>query len=163
MTPTLPLLSARDRLLSGLEQGLKTVFGKPAAARPRPAAPAAQATLAAGDRRLAGALMRVNHVGEVCAQALYQSQALTSRSPALRAHFEQAAKEELDHLAWTQQRLQELGTHTSHLNPFWYGGAFALGCLAGLAGDRISLGFRRGNRTAGRATSGKPPRSPAGR
>jgi len=85
--------------------------------------------------------MRVNHVGEVCAQALYQSQALLSRSPGLRAHFEHAAQEELDHLVWTRQRVKELGTHTSHLTPLWYGGAFVLGSLAGLAGDRISLGF----------------------
>lgn len=85
--------------------------------------------------------MRVNHVGEVCAQALYQSQALVSRSPALQSHFEHAAREELDHLAWTSQRVHELGTHTSWLNPLWYGGAFVLGSVAGLAGDRISLGF----------------------
>jgi len=97
--------------------------------------------LPVGEARLSAALMRVNHVGEVCAQALYQSQALFSRSPELRAHFEHAAQEEIDHLAWTRQRLNELGSHASHLNPLWYGGAFALGSLAGLAGDRISLGF----------------------
>lgn len=85
--------------------------------------------------------MRVNHVGEVCAQALYQSQALASSNPALRAHFEHAAKEELDHLAWTRQRLDELGSHVSYLTPLWYGASFAIGSLAGLAGDRISLGF----------------------
>lgn len=134
-------LSARDRLLSSLDHGLRTVFGRPNAARPAPTAATAPAALAADAKRLAGALMRVNHVGEICAQALYQSQALVSRSPALRAHFEQAAREELDHLAWTQKRVDELGTHTSRLNPLWYGGAFALGSLAGLAGDRLSLGF----------------------
>ena len=85
--------------------------------------------------------MRVNHVGEVCAQALYQSQALASRNPALRAHFAQAAQEELDHLAWTRERLDALGGRISLLTPLWYGGAFAIGSLAGLAGDRISLGF----------------------
>lgn len=85
--------------------------------------------------------MRVNHVGEVCAQALYQSQALASRNPVLKAHFVRAAKEELDHLAWTHARLTELGSRVSLLTPLWYGGAFAIGSLAGLAGDRISLGF----------------------
>ena len=85
--------------------------------------------------------MRVNHVGEVCAQALYQSQALASRSPELRLHFEHAAQEELDHLAWTRVRIRELGGRVSALTPLWYGGAFAIGSLAGLAGDRISLGF----------------------
>ena len=85
--------------------------------------------------------MRVNHVGEVCAQALYQSQALFSRDPELRQHFKAAAQEEVDHLAWTQQRLDELGSHKSHLCPLWYGGAFAIGSMAGLIGDRVSLGF----------------------
>lgn len=89
----------------------------------------------------AGALMRVNHVGEICAQALYQSQALFSRSDELRRHFETASEEELDHLAWTADRIAELGTHTSHLAPFWWAGAFAWGSLAGLAGDKRSLGF----------------------
>lgn len=85
--------------------------------------------------------MRVNHVGEICAQALYQSQALFSRSEDLRLHFEHAAQEELDHLAWTADRVAELGTHTSHLAPLWWAGAFACGSLAGLAGDKWSLGF----------------------
>ena len=85
--------------------------------------------------------MRVNHVGEICAQALYQSQSLFSHSEAQRQHFEKAAQEELDHLAWTADRVAELGTHTSHLAPLWWAGAFACGSLAGLAGDRWSLGF----------------------
>jgi ubiquinone biosynthesis monooxygenase Coq7 len=85
--------------------------------------------------------MRVDHVGEVCAQALYQSQALASRTPALRAHFERAAQEELDHLAWTRERLDQLGDRVSLLTPLWYAGAFAIGSVAGLAGDRLSLGF----------------------
>ncbi|MDN3921142.1 2-polyprenyl-3-methyl-6-methoxy-1,4-benzoquinone monooxygenase [Roseateles violae] len=134
-------LSPADRLLSSLDHGLRTVLGAPSAARPSPAADMERPELAPEEARLAGALMRVNHVGEVCAQALYQSQALLSRNRELRAHFEQAAKEELDHLAWTRQRVKELGTHTSLLTPLWYGGAFAIGSLAGLAGDRISLGF----------------------
>jgi ubiquinone biosynthesis monooxygenase Coq7 len=85
--------------------------------------------------------MRVNHVGEVCAQALYQAQALTTRDPALARQFEHAAKDETDHLAWTEQRLRELGAHTSLLNPLWYAGAFAIGLLAGRSGDAVSLGF----------------------
>ncbi|MCV2368536.1 2-polyprenyl-3-methyl-6-methoxy-1,4-benzoquinone monooxygenase [Roseateles oligotrophus] len=137
-----PSLSKIDSMLVSVDHGLRTVFGKPAAARPSPAAsPSAAPALSQAEAKLAGALMRVNHVGEICAQALYQSQALMTRDPELRDHFAQAAKEELDHLAWTQQRISELGSHTSHLSPLWYGGAFAIGCLAGLAGDRISLGF----------------------
>ncbi len=93
------------------------------------------------ERALSGALMRVNHVGEVCAQALYSAQALTTRDEALRRQFEQAAREETDHLAWTEQRLQQLGARQSLLNPLWYAGAFAIGLLAGRAGDRTSLGF----------------------
>jgi ubiquinone biosynthesis monooxygenase Coq7 len=94
-----------------------------------------------GQRRLAGALMRVNHVGEVCAQALYSAQALSTRDAGLRRHFEAAAREETDHLAWTKQRLDELGAHTSWLNPLWYAGAFAVGLAAGRGGDALSLGF----------------------
>ena len=91
--------------------------------------------------REAAALMRVNHVGEVCAQALYDAQALAARSPELRALFEQAARDETDHLAWTEQRIKELGGRTSLLNPLWYGGAFAIGLAAARIGDRASLGF----------------------
>lgn len=91
--------------------------------------------------RQAAALMRVNHVGEVCAQALYTAQALATRDPALRRHFERAADEETDHLAWTAERLQELGDRPSLLNPLWYAGAFAIGLVAGRLGDRVSLGF----------------------
>jgi ubiquinone biosynthesis monooxygenase Coq7 len=99
------------------------------------------AVLTEDERRASGALMRVNHVGEVCAQALYQAQALTARSPALRAQMLDAAREESDHLAWTQQRLDALGARPSLLNPLWYGGAFAIGLAAGRLGDRLSLGF----------------------
>ena len=97
--------------------------------------------MAEADRRLSGALMRVNHVGEVCAQALYQAQALTARTPELRQQMERAAREETDHLAWTQQRLDELGDRPSLLNPLWYAGAFGIGVLAGRLGDATSLGF----------------------
>jgi len=132
------LLSPLDRLVSSLDQGLKTVF----AHNVGPAFDAGETpALSPEAAKLAGALMRVNHVGEVCAQALYQSQSLFTRTPELRAHFEHAAQEERSHLAWTQQRIEELGTHTSYLNPLWYAGAFAIGTLAGLAGDKISLGF----------------------
>jgi len=134
-------LTPLDRLLSSVDHGMRTVFATPRAARPSPARGCEPADLSKEEAKLSGALMRVNHVGEVCAQALYQSQALFSRDPALREHFKAAAQEEVDHLAWTQQRLDELGSHRSHLNPLWYGGAFAIGSLAGLIGDRVSLGF----------------------
>jgi 3-demethoxyubiquinol 3-hydroxylase len=127
--------------LGALDSGLRTVFAPARAGRPSPAAGLARAELSASQTREAGALMRVNHVGEICAQALYQSQALFSRTQAQRRHFETAAQEELDHLAWTAERVAELDTHTSHLAPLWWAGAFAWGSLAGLAGDRWSLGF----------------------
>ena len=97
--------------------------------------------LAADEKRLAGALMRVNHVGEVCAQALYQAQALTARTEPLRRQMLEAAREETDHLAWTQSRLAELNDRASLLNPLWYAGAFGIGLLAGRLGDAVSLGF----------------------
>jgi ubiquinone biosynthesis monooxygenase Coq7 len=97
--------------------------------------------LSAQDKKEAGALMRVNHVGEVCAQALYTAQALTTNNEALRAHFTAAGAEETTHLAWTEQRLRELGDHTSLLNPLWYAGAFGIGLIAGKLGDAVSLGF----------------------
>jgi ubiquinone biosynthesis monooxygenase Coq7 len=128
-----------DRCLHAADSGLRTLTGSAQAARPRPAAMAG--ALSDDERRLAGALMRVNHVGEVCAQALYQAQALTARNPALREQMERAADEEVDHLAWTEQRLRELDDRPSLLNPLWYAGAFALGLAAGRAGDRWSLGF----------------------
>jgi ubiquinone biosynthesis monooxygenase Coq7 len=134
-------LSFGDRLLGALDSGLRTVFAPTRAARSSPAAGLAETGLSDAETRAAGALMRVNHVGEICAQALYQSQALFGRSEELRHHFEQAAQEELDHLAWTAERVAELGTHTSHLAPLWWAGAFARGSVAGLAGDRWSLGF----------------------
>lgn len=130
-----------DRILVALDSGLRTVFAPARAARPSPAEGIAAPSLSPAARREAAALMRVNHVGEICAQALYQSQALFSRSYALAHHFEEAAAEELDHLAWTAERLQALNDRPSLLAPAWWAGAFAWGSLAGLAGDRWSLGF----------------------
>lgn len=140
--PTPPL----NPLLVAADAALRTLFAAPHASRACPTVPErtdadTETTLSAPDKALAGALMRVNHVGEVCAQALYSAQALATRDPALRAHYAEAAREETDHLAWTQQRLDELNARPSLLNPLWYAGAFAMGLLAGRFGDRVSLGF----------------------
>ena len=139
--------SPLDSWLNAADATLRVLFAPPHASAPYPperegvSTLVQDAALTADDKRLAGALMRVNHVGEICAQALYQSQALATRDPELRAHFEEAAREEMDHLAWTQQRLNELGDRPSLLNPFWYAGAFALGMVMGRVSDRNSLGF----------------------
>ena len=132
-----------DRLLVAADNVLRTLSGANHAGRPSPSQhlDADAETLSQADRRHASGLMRVNHVGEVCAQALYQAQALTTRDPALKQHFERAAREETDHLAWTEQRLRELGGSASLLNPLWYAGAFGIGLLAGRIGDATSLGF----------------------
>ena len=138
---------SKDDLISSADLALRTLSRCAHAARPMPRPPAATATatddslLSPDERRLAGALMRVNHVGEVCAQALYAAQALTARTPELRAQMAAAGREETDHLAWIERRLTELGDRPSLLNPLWYAGAFAIGLAAGRAGDRISLGF----------------------
>jgi ubiquinone biosynthesis monooxygenase Coq7 len=134
-------MNALDPLIISLDNALRTLSGAVHAARPNPAGVLQDETLSAAERRQAGALMRVNHVGEVCAQALYQAQALTARTPELRQKMERASREETDHLAWTQERLGELGDRVSWLNPLWYAGAFGIGFLAGRAGDGISLGF----------------------
>ncbi len=133
-------MNTLDRWLVSADNALRTLSGAAHASRPCPGAPAAE-PLATADRQLSGALMRVNHVGEVCAQALYQAQALTARTPELRDRMQVAAREELDHLAWTGQRLQELDDRPSLLNPLWYAGAFTIGLLAGRLGDTTSLGF----------------------
>jgi ubiquinone biosynthesis monooxygenase Coq7 len=130
-----------DRFLGAADEALRTLFASPRATRPCPVVPAESTHLGAQERSHAAALMRVNHVGEVCAQALYTAQALGTRNDALRAQLEQAAREETDHLAWTQSRLDELGARPSLLNPLWYAGAFAMGLVAGRIGDRVSLGF----------------------
>ena len=134
-----------DAFLTAADSALRTVFARHHANRPTPmwAAEAPPSPpLTDTEKREAAALMRVNHVGEVCAQALYTAQALATRDHALRQHLSAACDEETDHLAWTEQRLQELGGHTSLLNPLWYAGAFAIGYTAAkLGGDRMSLGF----------------------
>jgi ubiquinone biosynthesis monooxygenase Coq7 len=129
-------------LIAAADRALRTLAAPPAASRPSPAGGVSEAKpLTDDEARQAAALMRVNHVGEVCAQALYDAQALAARSPELRAMFEQAAREEADHLAWTEERIRALGGRTSLLNPLWYGGAFAIGLAAARIGDRASLGF----------------------
>jgi len=132
-----------DHFLSAVQAALGVIASTPTSQRPHPSAPggAAAPVLDAREKAHAAALMRVNHVGEVCAQALYEAQALFTQSEELRAVFRQASSEESDHLAWTAQRVGELGGHVSWLVPVWYGGAFAVGALASLAGDRFSLGF----------------------
>ena len=130
-----------DQIFTALDTALRTVFAKPHAAEPCPTLPDRATELTAEEKRHAAGLMRVNHVGEVCAQALYTAQALATPNATLRAHFTKACAEETDHLAWTAQRLEELGERPSLLNPLWYAGAFGLGLLAGRMGDAVSLGF----------------------
>lgn len=134
-------LSPLDHLLGGVQRALDTVAGTPVAARPSPGNPLPLPDLDAAQRRHTAGLMRVNHTGEVCAQALYDGQAALARDPTIRAHLETAAAEETDHLAWCAERLHELGDRPSLFNPLWYAGSFAIGALAALAGDRWSLGF----------------------
>ena len=134
-------LTPLDRVLANVEHALETVFGAPVAARPSPADGQDEPALDDAERRHAAGLMRINHTGEVCAQALYDGQAALARDPATRAHLEHAAAEETDHLAWCSQRLQELHSRPSLLNPLWYAGSYAIGAAAALLGDRVSLGF----------------------
>ena len=132
---------AFDRAIGEFDRALRAVLGVHCAGRPSPAGNAAEAGLTQSERAHAAALMRVNHAGEVCAQALYQGQALTARDPRNREALEHAALEEQDHLAWSAQRIRELGGRTSLLNPIWYAGAFAAGAAAGALGDRWNLAF----------------------
>ncbi len=134
-------LTPVDRAFALFDRSLRTLAAPARAQRPCPEAQSATGSLSEQEAREAAALMRVNHVGEICAQALYSAQALTSRRPELAEHLEHAAQEEVDHLAWTRQRLDELGGRPSLLLPIWWGGAFGMGLLAGLAGDDWSLGF----------------------
>ncbi|WP_093125584.1 2-polyprenyl-3-methyl-6-methoxy-1,4-benzoquinone monooxygenase [Variovorax sp. OK605] len=135
------MTSLFDPVLTAADSALRTLFARPHATRAMPPPSQAPGEMSETERREAGALMRVNHVGEVCAQALYTAQAAVTRDPSLRAHFIEAAHEETDHLAWTRQRLDELGARPSVLNPLWYAGAFGLGLVAGRLGDPLSLGF----------------------
>jgi ubiquinone biosynthesis monooxygenase Coq7 len=129
-------------LILAADSALRTLFAEPRASRPTPLAATAELALTEAERRESAALMRVNHVGEVCAQALYTGQALACQNPALRAQLAQASREETDHLAWTQQRLNDLQGRPSLLNPLWFAGAFAIGYAAGKwGGDAVSLGF----------------------
>jgi ubiquinone biosynthesis monooxygenase Coq7 len=130
-----------DDLIIAFDQGLRTVFAPARSVRAVPGDQLPEPDMEAAQRRVAAALMRVNHTGEVCAQALYQGQALTARDSSARAALEQAAREETEHLAWTERRVAELGGHKSLLNPLWYAGSFAVGAAAGLLGDKWSLGF----------------------
>ena len=130
-----------DSLIIAFDRGLRTLSGAVTPARPVPGSELPAAELRPDEIAHAAGLMRVNHTGEVCAQALYSAQALVARDPELRERFAHAAREEEDHLAWTGERLAEFGTRTSLLNPLWYAGSFAIGTFAGIAGDRINLGF----------------------
>ncbi|MFT5643356.1 MAG: ubiquinone biosynthesis monooxygenase Coq7 [Janthinobacterium sp.] len=130
-----------DRLITGVDKALRVIAGVASAARPSPAHGAPDADMDSAEQRHSAGLMRVNHVGEVCAQALYNSQALFAKSDALRRQFEHAGRDEEDHLAWTAERLTQLGARPSLLNPLWYGGAYALGTAAAFLGDARSLGF----------------------
>lgn len=130
-----------DSFFNAADTALRTLFATPRASQACPTVPEGATALDDADKKKAAGLMRVNHVGEVCAQALYTAQALATPNKALRAHFTQACIEETDHLAWTAQRLEALGSRPSLLNPLWYAGAFGLGLLAGRMGDALSLGF----------------------
>ena len=135
-------MSPIDRLIIEFDTALRSVVGGANAQRPTPdSEQSSKSVLDAQERKHAAGLMRVNHVGEVCAQALYQSQKLVARNPQIQEMLSHSGQEEMDHLAWCETRLQELGSHTSYLNPFWYAGSFAIGLAAGLAGDKWSLGF----------------------
>ena len=135
------MLPTLDELIVAFDKGLRTVFAPAQSLRPVPGDALAEADLTSEQRAHAAALMRVNHSGEICAQALYQGQALTARNPRARAALERAAQEETEHLAWTERRIEALGGRKSLLNPAWYAGSFAIGALSGLLGDRWNLGF----------------------
>lgn len=133
--------SPADLLIIAADNALRTLFAPAASSRPHPDRNVDEGDMDAAQKKHAAGLMRVNHCGEICAQALYQGQALTARAPDIRDRLREAAHEETEHLAWTAQRIQELGSHTSWLNPVWYAGSLAIGVGAGLVGDRWNLGF----------------------
>jgi len=130
-----------DCIIVEFDKGLRTLLSEAHSVRPYPDANVAEAPLSEAEKRHAAALMRVNHSGEICAQALYQGQALTARDPKVQQRLQHAAQEETEHLAWTSHRVHELGGHLSVLNPLWYTGSLALGAFAGLLGDKWNLGF----------------------
>jgi len=130
-----------DSLIINFDKSLRTLFSEAHSIRPFPDAGLPNVILDESEQKLAAALMRVNHSGEICAQALYQGQALTARDPVVQVELKQAAEEETEHLAWTSRRVRELGGHLSLLNPLWYGNSLAIGALAGLLGDKWNLGF----------------------
>lgn len=134
-------ISPLDQLIVGVDKALRVVGGVAAMSRPNPGAHAIDGELSDAERRHSAGLMRVNHVGEVCAQALYDSQANFAHTQEVRTQFEHAAREEEDHLAWCAQRLSELGSQPSVLNPLWYAGAYVMGSVAARIGDPVSLGF----------------------
>ena len=135
-------MSPIDRFILEFDTALRSVVGGANSQRPVPGPHSGHhSVLDAAERKHAAGLMRVNHVGEVCAQALYQSQKLVARNPDIQEMLNHSGQEEMDHLAWCETRLHELGSHTSYLNPLWYAGSFAIGLAAGLAGDKWSLGF----------------------
>jgi ubiquinone biosynthesis monooxygenase Coq7 len=135
-------LSLVDKLITEVDSVMRTVTNRGNnAGRPSPSEGHTDAELPEQERQHVAGLMRVNHTGEVCAQALYQGQALTAKLPSVREEMQEAAAEEVDHLVWCEQRLRELGSHTSYLNPAWYGMSFAMGAIAGAIGDKVSLGF----------------------
>lgn len=134
--------SPLDHLVINFDQGLRTVFGRPlVTGRADPAEKLPESELSAEEKRLSAALMRVNHAGEISAQALYQGQALTARKSEIAEQLRHAAAEENDHLDWCEKRVHQLGENTSLLGPFWYVGSFTIGAVAGIAGDKWSLGF----------------------
>lgn len=133
--------SLKDRIVVGLDQAMRTLFGGSVEGRKNPALDTEEGDLSASERRAAVSLMRVNHAGEVAAQALYQGQAVTARNKKVQRIMEQAAREENDHLVWCRARLKELDGATSVFDPFWYAGAFTIGTVAGLLGDKANLGF----------------------
>lgn len=130
-----------DSIIAGLDLALRTVFATAQSKRPIPGAELPEQPLSAAEKSEIASLMRVNHCGEVCAQALYQGQALVSKNPEIRAALQRAGEEETEHLAWTERRIAELGGRKSYLNPFWYLGAFSFGVIAGRFGERWNLGF----------------------
>jgi 3-demethoxyubiquinol 3-hydroxylase len=130
-----------DGLIVEFDKGLRTLFAQGHSIRPHPDSGVAEAGLSDSEKKNAAALMRINHTGEICAQALYQGQALTARDPQVQRKLGHAAQEETEHLAWTAQRVHELGSHVSVLNPLWYTSSLAIGAFAGLLGDRWNLGF----------------------